>query len=144
MVTFRPGNRVSFGLARGKDRHVFRQRQLAADLAFGVVVAVDHINGNVALAQPRHLLDEEQPGIEVAPVAVIDIAGDNDEIDRFGLRQIDHPLQGPARRPAQQIDRRAIIGRKADQRAVEMDIGGVDEFHGCLGPIQLLAVQYDR
>ena len=69
------------GLARRKHADIGRQRELAGDLAFGIVIAVKKEDGNSDLRQPAHLLDEEEAGLVVAPITIIEIAGDDDEID---------------------------------------------------------------
>ena len=124
------GDAKGLGAARGKHLHVVRQLQAARDFAFGVVVAVEQVYRDARLAQPPHLAHEEQAGVIVLPIAVVQIAGNHHEVHLLldGARH--QPLKGLARGCAQALGRRVGIGRQADQRAVEVDVGGVDEFHG--------------
>ena len=68
-----------------------------------------------------------EPGVVVAPVAVVEVAGDEHEVDAAVERQIDHPLERPPRRAADPLDGRVLVLLQAPQRAVEVDIGGVEE-----------------
>src|ERR1700730_18703912 len=61
--------------------NVGRKNKTARDLAFGVMIAIEQENLNLCLRKPSHLPDEEQTGLVIAPVAVIEIAGDGNEGD---------------------------------------------------------------
>jgi hypothetical protein len=117
------------GLARGKDMHVVGQFEPARHLALGIVVAVQQIDGDARLPQPPHLPDEEQPRVEVLPVAVVDIARDHHEIDLLVDGMGDERLKSVAGGGAQTLGWRVRVGGKPPQGAVEMEVGGVDELH---------------
>ncbi len=69
------------GLVR-EHLYVVRQRQAARHLVLGVVVAVDQIDRNRCRSQTVHLAHEEHARLVIAPVAVVQIARDDDEIHR--------------------------------------------------------------
>ena len=70
-----------------------RQLQVARDHAGGVVVAADHHNLDALLSQTRELRAEVQAGAEILPVAVVDVAREEQQI---GV------LRDAQRRPATQ------------------------------------------
>ena len=94
------------------------------------MVAVEQVDRDAGLVEPSHLAHEEAPGVEVAPGPVVEVAGDDDEVDREFDGLIDQAREGVPCGIAQKLDRRVLVGGKAAQRAVEMDVGGVDESHG--------------
>jgi hypothetical protein len=51
------------GLARRKHADIGWQSELARDLAFCVVIAVEQEDRDVGLRQPAHLLHEEEAGL---------------------------------------------------------------------------------
>ena len=121
------GQADRFGLLGGKETNVVGQRQSPGHLVGRVVVAGDEEDGDAGLAQPDHLRDEEQARAEFPPIAVVQVAGDEDELDGLGEGQLDQVLQGPARGLACRLDRGALIAFQAAQGAVEVKIGGMDK-----------------
>ena len=85
------------------------------------------IDRDVRVPQAAKLLRQIEPGVVVAPVAVVEVAGDEHEIDAALERQIDHPLERPPRRAADPLDGRVLVLLQAPEGAVEVDIGGVQE-----------------
>ena len=81
-------------LAGGKNVDVFREFERFGDLAFGVVITVEQIDGDARLPQAAHLAHEEQACVEVAPVAVVDVACDDHEVDGFVDGQIYQSFKG--------------------------------------------------
>ncbi len=114
-------------LARRKHADIGRQCELAGDLAFGVVIAVKQEDGDLGLRQPAHLLHEEESGLVVAPIAVVEVAGDDDEIDLVLDRLTDEVLERGARGGANPFGCRALLPGQPLQGAVEMDVAGMDE-----------------
>ena len=100
----------------GKHADIGRQGQLAGDLAFGIVIAVEQEDGNVGLRQPAHLLHEEESGLVVAPIAVIEIAGDDDEIDLVLDRLTDEAVERRARCGANPFGRGALLSGTVPSR----------------------------
>jgi hypothetical protein len=100
------------------------------------VVAADGEDLDLRLGQPAHLCGEEQSGAEIRPVTVVDVAGDQQEIDFFLDRQIDEAPEGSAGGGADEFGGGGGIGLQPAQRAVEMEVGRVQEAEighaGCL------------
>ena len=117
----------SLGRFGAKGLHVAGQREVAGDLALGVVVAVQQIDRDPGGIEPAHLRREIEAGRIVAPLPVIEIAGDDHEVDPLGNGLVDQPLEGLACRAANTLRRRVLLSRQAAQRAVQVDIGGVQE-----------------
>ena len=88
-----------------------------------VVVATQQEAGP---CKPPHLFGEEQASGEILPVTVIAIAGDRHVLIPC---QVDHGGQRATRavvdHPARQVGTRTQAGK----RAIEVNIGGVQEFH---------------
>ena len=80
-------------------------------------------------AEPPHLLGEEQPRREILPVAVVKVARDHDEGNVLLDREIDHGHEGTPGAVTDHLVRQVDPGAQAGERAVEMDIGGVEELH---------------
>lgn len=116
-----------FRTAGGKDMHVVRQGQAAADGGRGIVVAGNRVDGNAGSLQTRHLAHEKQAGGVILPVAIEHIAGEQHEIHPLGECQCHQILERHPRRPAQGSNRRAVIGIQPDQGAVDVAVGGVEE-----------------
>ena len=105
------------------------QLQLPGDLAGGVVVARDEVDLDPGREQRRHLRPEEQPRVVVGPVAVEDVAGQQDRVDPLLLRQRDHVRQcAPGGRP-DRFDRCTRVGGQAAQRTVHVKVRGVQQAH---------------
>jgi hypothetical protein len=90
------------------------------------VVAANEEAGPVEAA---HLVREEQAGAVVSPVRVIQVAGDDDErhIARDG--EVHQVGKSPAGAVLDDVLWDAATAGQAGQRAVQVDIGGVEEFH---------------
>ena len=116
-------------LARIEHLHVGRKREPPCHLAFGVVVAVEQVNRNPDLVQPAHFAHKEVAGVEVLPIAVVQVAGNDDEVDRRVDGLVDQPRKGVTRGRAQGLHRSVRVRGQPAHRAVEVDVGGVDEFH---------------
>ena len=72
---------------------------------------------------------EEQARAVVPPVGVIQVAGDDDERDILGDRQVDQVGERSARAVLNDVLGHAAAAGKAGQRAVQVNIGGVQELH---------------
>ena len=110
-----------------EHRDVVGQPQVAGHPVLGVVVAADQEDRDAGVAEPGHLLAEEEPGVVVVPVAVVEVADDQDERDLLLDRQPDEVLQRPPGRPPALLDRRPLVAVEPPLRAVEVDVGGVEE-----------------
>jgi hypothetical protein len=103
------------------------QRKVASDLALRVVVAADPHDARAGLAQSGHLRGEEQAGRVVAPVTVVEIPGHEQQPRVLLQAQIDQVLERASRGTAHLRDGRSLVARESDQRAVEVQIGGVHD-----------------
>jgi len=120
---------MGVSVVRPERDHVGWQRKPLGHLVFGVVVAIDDECRNAGGGQPTHLACEEHAGVVVLPVAVVQIAGDDHEIDLLIDGRSHQVRERFASSGAQQLGRRVGIGRQPGERTVEMDVGGVDELH---------------
>ena len=71
--------------------------------------------------------------MKIRPIAVVQVAGQQHELHALGQRQIDQVFQRPARRVAQPLHRRTGIAAQAAQRAVDVQVSGVDETEAARG-----------
>jgi hypothetical protein len=69
----------AFDLAGGKLVHAIGQGQSARDLACRIMVAADEEEADARADESRSLADEELAGRIVLPVAVVEIAGNDDK-----------------------------------------------------------------
>lgn len=72
---------------------------MAADLARSVVVPRHHHHGDPRVVEPAQLADPEQPRVEVPPVAVEDVAGQDHQVDLTLDGGTDEVLHSPPRSP---------------------------------------------
>jgi hypothetical protein len=79
--------------------------------------------------QPAHLLVEKQPGAKILPVIVIEITGDQQKRNILGDGEVDQIPERLPRAVARDILRDSPAPREAGKRAIEVNIGGVEEFH---------------
>ena len=117
-------------LRRAEDVHALDLGQLLGDLAFGIVVALDDEDADAGPGEPQHLIAKEQPGAEVGPVAVVDVAGQQHERHVLAERQVDQRRECVARGAAQPRDRCALVAVEPPQGTVDVEVGRMDEFHG--------------
>gem|GEM_PF-3780836 len=117
------------GGTAGEHLHVIGPWNLPADDALGVVVALNDEHRNAGPAEPRHLLANKQAGVKVLPVAVVEIAGDQQKIDPLVDGQIHQALERAPGRATQPFQRRAVVAAQPPQRAVDVKVGGVDKTH---------------
>jgi hypothetical protein len=96
------------------------ERDGLGDLAQGVVVAADHEAADAGVPQTAQLMGEEEPGVEVLPVAVEDVPGDQDQV-RLPLQgQVHQVDEGAAGGVAQVLGRGPLVALQAPQWAVEV------------------------
>jgi len=101
-------------------------------LALGIVVAVKQEDlVDASCYEPAHLPDKENPRLVVAPVSVIEIACDDDE--RGLLMQSHKVFKRLAGCCTDTVSRAALLPSNAYQRAVEMNVCGVDKPKGLQG-----------
>ena len=83
--------------------------------------------GIFVVPQPAELPDQVEPGVVIAPIAVVEVAGDQHEIDAFLDGQVDQPREGAPRRSPNPLDGRVLVPLQPLERAVEVDIGRVEK-----------------
>ena len=143
-------DRVVFGdLATGKSAPVQRDAQLFEPVrlrppgrklddavgpgqrsghdAVGVVIAAQEVGRHAAIGEARQLPVEKEPDRGVPPVAVEDIPGDHGEGDLLLERARDEILEGVPARPGEAGGDVAVLLREPDERAAQMQVGGVKE-----------------
>ncbi len=59
--------------------------------------------------QPYHLSAKEQAGMKILPIAVIDVAGEQDKVHALREGGIDQPFERAAGRSPQPLDRRSVV-----------------------------------
>ena len=104
--------------------------QPLGDDAGGVVVAADAEDANARAGEARGLLGEELAGAPVLPGAVEQIPGDQDEGDALCEGEIDQVGVGGAGGVADALGGGVGVGFEAAQRAVDVQVGGVEESEG--------------
>ena len=119
-----------FGPCGAEDLHVVRETEAAGDPALRVVVAVEQVDGNARGAEAAHLAGEEQAGLVVAPVAVVQVAGDDEERGLFFDGVSDKPLECVARGGADTFGGASLLSGEPLQGAVQMDVSGMKEAKG--------------
>jgi hypothetical protein len=100
------------GFTRGEYAHVIRKGQAFRDLTFGVVIAVKDESLDASLGEPAHLEGKEETGMEVAPVTVIEVAGNDDKGDLLVNRLSDKIVKGLAGRGSDALSGRSFMPRK--------------------------------
>ena len=87
------------------------------------MIAGDHEHPDVGFVQPTHLLREEEPGVVVLPVAVIEISGEENERDLFVEGQVHQLGERFSRCSSDGLDGGGLESREPSQRAVEVYVG---------------------
>ena len=105
--------------------HQARHRDAEREHLRRVVVAADGDDLDALPQQAAELLDQELAGAPVLPVAVVEVAGEEDELDLPLEGEVDHVDDGVAGGAADALDRG--LGVQALQGAVEVQVGGVEE-----------------
>ena len=111
---------------------ILRKRQCPRHLVGRVVISGDGDHGDAGLAEADHLRHEIQARPMVFPVAVVEVAGNQDEGHRLVDGQLHEVFQGPAAGLADLVDRGAFVALQAPQGAIQVDVGGVKEFEHAL------------
>jgi hypothetical protein len=106
---------------------VGRECQPSGDTALGIMVASEQHNRNTRSLKLPDAVHKKQAGVVIRPIAVIEVAGEDDEIDSLGQRELDQAGERLARGPAQRLRWRALVIFQSAKRAVQMDVGGVQE-----------------
>ncbi len=112
-----------------EDVNVVGQRELLRDHAGGIMITEHDIDGDRRFAEANHLFAKDETRVVALPIAVVEIAGDQDEVDRSLDGEIDHVLEGLARGVAHFFGGRARIVGQPGHRAVEVNVCCMEEFH---------------
>jgi hypothetical protein len=91
------------------------------------MIAVEQEHRDSSLREPAHLPDEEQSGLVVAPVPVIEVTSDDDECDPFFNRLADEVIERDARCGPDSFSGRALLPGQSLERTIEMNVAGVNE-----------------
>jgi hypothetical protein len=106
---------------------VVRQLEAAGHLAVGVVVPMQEKHGDTRLSKSTHLPHEEQARIEVSPVPVIEVSGDDHEVHLLVYREANKPAERIACGRAQAFHRSIGVGRQTLEGTVKVKVCGVNE-----------------
>jgi hypothetical protein len=107
-----------FRAARIENMDAARKVQTLRYLTFGVVVAVQQLNWDVRGVEPAHLRGKEQTCFVVAPVAIIEVAGNYQKADLLLDREANKPIKGFPGRGAHTFGRAAVLPGQTFERAV--------------------------
>ena len=86
------------------------------------MIALNDEHTDACTAQAHHLLAEEQASMEVLPVAVVEVAGEENEVNALRERLIDQTFERTTGSSPQPCDRGAVVSVKAAQGTVDMQI----------------------
>ena len=107
---------------------VVRQPKASCNFGFRVVVPPHDVYRNVRAAELGKARDQKMTRVDILPRPVEEIAGDDDERDPLFDRQAHQVVERLAGRLTHRLDRRSLVANEPDHRAVEVDIGCVNEF----------------
>ena len=114
-------------VARGKNPRALGIGQRPRHQAFGVVIALDDEGGDSRALQTAQLAGEKQAGRHVLPIAVENIAANQQESGLRGDGLVDQRLDRSPPRPREASRDGGVLAAKAGERTVDMEIGGVKE-----------------
>ncbi len=93
------------------------------------MVTADQAHPDAGPLQTPHARGKVETGVVVLPVAIVEIAGNEEQLDFFLQGELDEIVEGPSGGPAQFFDGATLMAFQASQGTVEVDIGGVEKFH---------------
>ena len=111
----------------GRHRHVGRRLQVAGDLARCVVVAGGQDDPDPRLAEPGHLGVEEEAGVVVAPVDVVQVAREEHQAHLLRDRQIHEGSKRFPGCPSDPVHRGPLVSFEPAQGAIEVNVGRVQD-----------------
>src|SRR5229473_8547834 len=112
-----------------EDAGICWQSKGAGDLVAGVMIAFDDDGANPLLLQPPQLAAKEHRDLHVRTIVVIEVSGEHQQRYLLIDAQIDHALEGLASGPPHALDLTRFLTRQCQERAVQMEIRGVNKFH---------------
>lgn len=86
----------------------------------GVVIAADQVDFDPLGVEAGHLFVKEKAGVVVAPVAIVDVSGNDDEGDSLVDGELDEIFERAAGGLADRLDGCSFILIEAMQRTVEV------------------------
>ena len=119
--------RARLRLPLRKHFDVLGEHQSRSDPTFGVMVAVEGKNRDSGLIEPSHLREEKEPGLIVAPFAVVEVAGDNQEGNTFLDGESDQVVESVPCGRSDLLGSGFVITGESPQGAVQVDVGGMEE-----------------
>ena len=91
------------------------------------MVTADDEDVNAVLAQAFELAANMSGCVEVDGVTVIEVASDQNKSDLFLDRQFHHVVKRGTRGDSDLVGKLSAVPPQIQQRAVKMNVGGVDE-----------------
>ncbi len=93
------------------------------------MIAFDDDDANSLLLQPLQLAAKEHGDLHVRAIVVIEVSGEQKQRHLLFDAQINHALEGLTGGPPHALDLARFLTRQRQQRAVQMEIRSVNEFH---------------
>ena len=94
------------------------------------MVAVKKDDGNAGSIKLPDTVDEKQAGVVIRPITVIEVAGQDDEIDALGQCELNQACECFPCSPAQRLNGSALVFIEPAQWTIQVNISGMQEPHG--------------
>ncbi|MGH8574343.1 MAG: hypothetical protein ACREX8_17465, partial [Gammaproteobacteria bacterium] len=112
-----------------QDPCVPRDSQGTSNLIVGVVITLLDDNANSICVKPCQLITEKHCDLHVRAIVVIKVPRKYNEGNLLFDAEVDHALEGVTGRPAHSLDLHGILQGEGPERAVQMNVSSVNEFH---------------
>ena len=115
------------GFARGEDSDIVRQSKTSRDPIRRVVIPQEQIDGDRIGRKATHLANEEEPGLKVAPIAVVEIARDDEKIHRLLDGPTDQGVECLPRRSPDSLGEASFLTGETEERTVQVNVRRVEK-----------------
>src|SRR5207253_1512592 len=102
-----------------ENADVRRWTKLLDQLARRIVIPIKKIDIDARVLEPHHLLVEKQGGFEALEANVIQVSGDDHEVDTLGDGRVQNLLKGSASSVANLMNRSPGIVNQSLERSIE-------------------------
>src|SRR5436309_2101750 len=116
-------------LVGAHDVNVAGRTELLDQLAGGIMVAVNEIDINAGVFEMDHLLIEEERRFKALKAGIVEVPGDDQEVNFFLDGGGQDFFEGAAGGVANLLDRSAGIVGQTLKGCIEMNVCAVDELH---------------
>ncbi len=114
-------------LVCGKDAGVRRIGEMRSDLALRIVIAAKQNDRDARLVKSSKLIHKEEAGVVILPFPIINVSGQDHEIDVFGDRKTHKIAKRVSGGSADRFDRSSFVLVETAEWAVKVKIGGVNK-----------------